>query len=300
VPSDTAADVGRRRPDVEAGVGRVEHAGLNWRAPQRAVVPRESDSPEREGTASTGSEDGHRSVVDPSLSGAASVASDAVDAGLYLTLVGTCRVSYSGRAASELGPGRRHVTVKPDGTTLVHAAEGHRPANWQAAGASVDVSPDEDCAEPTLALVATRSNPDERLAVRFSNVRQVVAVPVEGADTPDTVGTEADLKRHVLEHPEVVERGLQPLATERETPAGPVDVYAEDRDGTPVVIELKRTRVGPDAVGQLSRYVDALGRDLHADADPRGVLVAPSVTDRARRLLAEAGLGFASVDPPTE
>ena len=51
------------------------------------------------------------------------------------------------------------------------------------------------------------------------------------------------------------------------------------------------------AVGQLNRYVEALERDLHADAEVRGVLVAPSVTGRARALLAERGLEFVPLTP---
>jgi RecB family endonuclease NucS len=62
-------------------------------------------------------------------------------------------------------------------------------------------------------------------------------------------------------------------------------------------VGLKRRRVGPDAVGQLGRYVDALERDLHADAEVRGILVAPSVTERARRLLAEQGMEFVALEP---
>jgi len=65
-------------------------------------------------------------------------------------------------------------------------------------------------------------------------------------------------------------------------------------------VELKRRRVGPDAVGQLQRYVDALRRDLHAEAAVRGILVAPSVTDRARGLLAEKGLEFVALEPKTD
>jgi hypothetical protein len=94
-----------------------------------------------------------------------------------------------------------------------------------------------------------------------------------------------------------VESGFRPLATERETSAGAVDVYGEDREGRTVVLELKRRRVGPDAVGQLVRYVEALRRELHTDAEVRGVLVAPSVTDRARELLGEEGLEFVSLTP---
>ena len=48
---------------------------------------------------------------------------------------------------------------------------------------------------------------------------------------------------------------------------------------------------------QLDRYVEALERDLHADAEVRGVLVAPSVTERAERLLAERGLEFVPLTP---
>jgi RecB family endonuclease NucS len=66
------------------------------------------------------------------------------------------------------------------------------------------------------------------------------------------------------------------------------------------VVELKRRRVGPDAVGQLTRYVDALERDLHAETSVRGILVAPSVTDRARRLLGERGLDFVALEPATD
>lgn len=87
---------------------------------------------------------------------------------------------------------------------------------------------------------------------------------------------------------------------ERATPAGAVDIYGEDSAGRAVVVELKRRRVGPDAVSQLRRYVDALERDLHADAAVRGILVAPSVTDRASRLLSDHGLEFVSLEPPAE
>ena len=56
-------------------------------------------------------------------------------------------------------------------------------------------------------------------------------------------------------------------------------------------------RVGPDAVSQLNRYVAALDRDLHEGTTVRGVLVAPSVTDTARRLLDERSLAFVSLEP---
>jgi RecB family endonuclease NucS len=65
-----------------------------------------------------------------------------------------------------------------------------------------------------------------------------------------------------------------------------------------VIIELKRRRVGPDTVGQLTRYVDAVGRDLPVGTTPRGILVAPSLTDRAERLLRSEELESISLSPP--
>ena len=78
------------------------------------------------------------------------------------------------------------------------------------------------------------------------------------------------------------------------TTAGAVDIYGKDADGTPTIVELKRRRVGPDAVGQLNRYVNALKRDLAAGRSVRGLLVAPSVTERAQELLTTEELEFVS------
>jgi len=60
-----------------------------------------------------------------------------------VTLFGRCTVDYEGRAASTLGPGDRHVMLKPDGSALVHTDEGQQPVNWQPPGCEHDVFVDE-------------------------------------------------------------------------------------------------------------------------------------------------------------
>ncbi|MEF8974504.1 MAG: endonuclease NucS [Haloarcula sp.] len=216
------------------------------------------------------------------------------DRGALVTLVGTCTVEYEGRAASSLGLGDRHVMLKPDGAALVHTDEGQQPVNWQPPGCEHSIAVDDG----SLVVRSTRSTPEESLEVVFETVAHVAAFDVTDAKDLALTGTEADLKGRILDEPALVESGFTPLATERETPAGAVDIYGEDADGRTTILELKRRRVGPDAVGQLGRYVDALERDLHADTEVRGILVAPSVTDRARQLLAEKGLEFVSLEPP--
>jgi RecB family endonuclease NucS len=261
---------------------------------------------------------GVETVVAPTATDALAVCERALARDAILTVFGRCSVEYEGRASSSLGPGDRLLVCKPDGSVLVHTDEGQQPVNWQPPGCTVEPSlveagdgvegdaaagdPEGDAAdverEPRLRVRSERTTPAERIEVTFDRVAQVSAYDAVDPEELALTGTEADLRERILADPALVEPGFTPLATERGTPAGAVDIYGEDADGRTVVLELKRRRVGPDAVGQLSRYVDALRRDLHEDAEIRGVLVAPSVTDRARQLLAEEGLEFVSLEPP--
>lgn len=219
--------------------------------------------------------------------------SAAFERGELVTVFGRCTVEYDGRAASSLGPGDRLLILKPDGTALVHTDEQRTPVNWQPPGSEHRVA----VRDGRLRVRSERENPNERLDVRFERVHQVSALPVTGGRAVDVHGSEEDLRQRVLENPDLVEPGFEPAATERETAAGPVDVFGHDEAGRPVVVELKRRRVGPDAAGQLGRYVEALEREVPDGAEVRGLLVAPSVTDRARELLAEKGLSFVSLSP---
>ena len=234
-----------------------------------------------------------RTLTNPRLDAASVALTEALQRGDLVTVVGRCTVEYDGRATSTLGPGDRHVMLKPDGTAMVHTAEGRQPVNWQPPGCDHAVTVTSD----RLQLQSTRTTPAEELLIEFEDVLQVAAFDLSDEADMSLSGTHEDLKDRILDDPDRIEPGFTPLATERETPAGAVDVYGEDADGRVVALELKRSRAGPDAVSQLSRYVDALRRDLHDDADVRGVLVAPSATERTLRLLSERGLEFVSLGP---
>jgi len=232
-------------------------------------------------------------AVEPDSGEALALVEAGEERGLLLTLFGRCRVEYDGRAASTLDPGDRLVVLKPDGTVLVHTDEGQQPVNWQPPGCTHEPHVEDG----QFVVRSRRTNPDEELIVRFERV--VHATAYEATDAADLAltGTEEDLRQRILEDPSLLESGFEPRATERETPAGAVDIYGTDADDNAVVVELKRRRVGPDAVSQLNRYVEALERDLHAGTTVRGILVAPSVTDTAERLLAERDLEFVSLAP---
>jgi RecB family endonuclease NucS len=197
--------------------------------------------------------------------------------------------------------------LKPDGAALVHTEEGRTPVNWQPPGSAHVASVRDD----RLRVRSTRESPDERLDVTFDRVYQLTAMDVADDSDLSLTGSEADLREAVLAEPTLVADWFEPTATERETEAGPVDVFGRDGRGRPVVVELKRRRVGPDAVGQLRRYVDAVRREegvapVEDDASAsdgvpavRGVLVAPSVTDRAATLLDQHGFSHVALGPDT-
>jgi RecB family endonuclease NucS len=210
-----------------------------------------------------------------------------------LTLVGECEVEYDGRASSYLGPGERLVILKSDGTLLVHRGEQRKPVNWQPPGCTHDARVEDD----HLIVQSTRTSPHEEVTITFETLAQVSLLELDDAPDLALEGSEEDLRQRILEDSDLLEPGFKAMMTERETPAGAIDIYGEDTDGTPTAVELKRRRVGPDAVGQLNRYVTALERDLPVERSVRGVLVAPSVTERAEELLTTEELEFISLTP---
>ena len=260
------------------------------------------------------------SLHDPSHREALWELEAAFDRGDLISVFGRCTVSYEGRAASDLGAGDRLLVLKPDGAALVHTDEGRQPVNWQPPGSEHRAA----VREGRLRVVSTRSSPEETLTVRFSGIHQLSAMPVTGGRDLELHGSEEDLRTRILERPDLIEPGFEPRETERPSSAGPMDVFGVDADGNPVVVELKRRRVGPDAVGQLARYVRALREELGVDADSadaatdpvdialdpdtpadprlevRGVLVAPSITDRAAERLADRGFTHVALEPTPE
>lgn len=233
-----------------------------------------------------------QTAVQPGHGRAKELVEGGITDGLLVTVFGRCRVDYDGRAASTLGAGDRLVVLKPDGTLLVHTEEGQQPVNWQPPGCTHEVDSSDG-----LRIRSRRERPSELLTVEFDSVEHVGTFDATDEHDLSLQGTEADMRDRILDDPSVLEEGFEPRATERETSAGAVDIYGVDDDGNAVVVELKRRRVGPDAVGQLDRYVEALERDLHADMHVRGVLVAPSVTDGAKNLLERRGHEFVPLEP---
>ncbi|NPA47059.1 MAG: DUF91 domain-containing protein [Thermococci archaeon] len=207
-----------------------------------------------------------------------------------LTIFARCRVHYDGRAKSELGSGDRIIMVKPDGSLLIHKGEKREPVNWQPPGSVVRLEIRE---KPVL--ISVRRKPRETLEVELDEVYLVTVFHAEDSEELALTGSEAEMAELIFENPGVIEPGFRPLHREKPIKHGIVDVLGVDKDGNVVVLELKRRRAELHAVSQLKRYVETL-REEHENV--RGILVAPSLTSGAKKLLEKEGLEFRRLEPP--
>ncbi len=212
-------------------------------------------------------------------------------------IAGECEIIYHGRAASVAEAGDYIVLIKPDGTLLVHGHRGVKPVNWQ---------PRCDELRPVIedgrcVLYAERYSPSELVRIDFLSPIFAAAVSLREATGFELIGTEAQMQEALARTPELIEEGLSLLDRELPTEVGGIDLYARDRSGRLVVVELKRGKAGQEAVHQLQRYVDRVRTLNGGDKPVRGILAAPDITTPALQQLQRQGLEFREVKSlPTE
>ena len=209
----------------------------------------------------------------------------AVRDGAVLTVEARCEVEYEGRTSGYLGPGDRVLVAKPDGTFLVHQPTGHKPVNWMPGGGSVSAR----VSEGEAVLLARRTNPSERVEARVREAYGLTRFKATDGATYEESGTEAEMHEYIEANPEVLEEGLRVVEHERESKYGFIDFFARDSEGVPVVVEVKRIQATLNHFDQLQRYVS-----LYEETNERvrGMLVAPSASERVQRALRDNGLEF--------
>jgi RecB family endonuclease NucS len=225
--------------------------------------------------------------------------------GAMLTVEARCEVEYEGRTSGHLGPGDRHLVAKPDGTFLVHQPTGHKPINWMPGGGTVSARISETGAADTGAesasgdepradavLLARRTNPSERVEVRVLEAYGLTRFDATDGATYEESGTEAEMHEYIERNPDVLEEALRIVEHERESKYGFIDFFARDDEGTPVVVEVKRIQATLNHFDQLQRYVSLY---QETNDEVRGMLVAPSASERVERALRDNGLEFAEL-----
>ena len=124
-----------------------------------------------------------------------------------------------------------------------------------------------------------QSEENTRAAVVLSIAPLVEDTPPEFIEAK--LSLEKDLQAALRKSMDQLEIGLTIIdnGKERMVPSGRIDIFARDKLGTPVVIELKAVKAPRDAVAQILAYMGDI--QIEAENKVRGILVAPEFDPRA-------------------
>ena len=215
-----------------------------------------------------------------------------------------CKVSYEGRALSELNWGERIIMIKPDGTFLIHQDQKVEPVNWQPPKSKTKAYIKNE----TLFIESHRRNPKELLTVEIKQIQFISYAKIEDFEELEQAGYEKDMGDMIMEKPHMIEEGFTPTAREYSVEHGFIDILGKDSDNNLTILELKARKAGVSAVKQLRRYIQDLEntdndylKEFNSEKTKiRGLLVAPSIMNDALEMIEEEGIEFVAVEPPRE
>jgi hypothetical protein len=188
--------------------------------------------------------------------------------------------------------GERIAMVKQDGSVLVHRPTGYEPVNWQPPKCVIKVKLNDS----GLVVSASRSQPRENVVIEFQEIRLTATGTLADSGEFALHVTEEQMKQAILTAPDLVENGLKPLQQEKSLgEAGFTDIFAEDKIGRLVVVEIKRNAASKDAVLQLERYLETLRKKVNRPL--RGIVVAPELRKSAQPLLDSLRLEYVRLAP---
>lgn len=221
-----------------------------------------------------------------------------------IILFACCKVIYEGRALSQLNWGERIILIKPDGSFLIHQEKKVDPVNWQPPKSKTR----SFLKDNSLFLESHRRTPKEKLSVEIKKAHFVNYSLVEDFEDLELAGYEKDMGDMIMKSPHIIEEGFKPTVREYNTEHGFIDILGKDEDNNLMILELKCRKAGVSAVKQLKRYLsdfknennDFLKETGTSKKDIRGLLVAPSIGEDAKELIAEEGIEFVAVEPPNE
>ena len=215
-----------------------------------------------------------------------------------ILLTGLCDSIFDGRIKSTLPKGERILLIKKDSSILLHNATGMRPVQWQkqkAGKVSFKItSESSESSEKLFVMESYRPKTDESFFVRFINVQFACILNIkETLESAKVIGNEKDFVDALIAQPDLIEQGLKVKEREKEISFGFIDIFAEDKAGHEVVIEVKKQAATLADAQQLYRYIEYFqnqGKKL------RGILVATHVPAKAQVYLETHNLEAIIID----
>jgi RecB family endonuclease NucS len=204
-------------------------------------------------------------------------------------IVARCEVAYSGRLQALLPEALRLITIKSDGSVMVHAdTGGYKPQNWMTPPTVIEE-------EDGSIIVRKRAGASEdRLDIRIAEMVSDVTHDMGEAAALEKDGVEADIQELLADAPQWCGEGFRLVRREWPTDIGPVDLMCRDVQDEWIAVEIKRVAT-IDAVEQLTRYLERIRLDP-ALGSCRGVLAAQIIKPQARVLAGARGIDCVEVD----
>lgn len=201
-------------------------------------------------------------------------------------VIARCSVDYIGRLTAHLPLATRLLMVKADGSVSIHADDrAYKPLNWMS-------PPCRLSEEPGMWKVVNKGGEELRITLEEVLHDSSHELGIDPGLIKD--GVEAHLQELLAASPTVFGEGFTLVRREYPTAIGPVDLMCRDAAGGAVAIEVKR-KAGIDAVEQLTRYLELLGRDPLL-APIEGILAAQTIVPQARTLAEDRGMRCVVVD----
>jgi RecB family endonuclease NucS len=201
-------------------------------------------------------------------------------------VIARCSVDYLGRLTAHLPTATRLLMVKADGSVSIHADDrAYKPLNWMSPPCRIEEA-------PGVWRVVNKAG--EELRITLDEVFHDTSYELGVDPGLQKDGVEAHLQELLAAAPGTLGDGYTLVRREYPTAIGPVDLLCRDAAGRTVAVEVKR-RAGIDAVEQLSRYLELLGRDPLL-APVAGVLAAQAIVPQARTLAGDRGIRCVVLD----
>lgn len=208
-----------------------------------------------------------------------------------LQLIGTCTVDYQGRAKSFLDWGDRIIILKQDGNLMVHQPTLREPINWQPAGSITEFTVKNNM----FILKSRHRKPPEKMTISFKEIFSALVCSLKDNAELKIAGMEADVVNHIIENPSCIEEGLRIHKQEKQVNSGMIDLFAYDKNHTPVIIEVKRSLATISNVHQLRMYVNDIQHESEKSI-VRGILCAPRIPDMIKNLLIDYNMEWKEVE----
>jgi RecB family endonuclease NucS len=204
-------------------------------------------------------------------------------------IVARCEVAYSGRLQALLPEALRLITIKSDGSVMVHAdTGGYKPQNWMTPPTVIE---EED---GSIVVRKRAGASEDRLDIRIVEMVSDVMHDMGEAAALEKDGVEADIQELLADAPQWCGEGFRLVRREWPTDIGPVDLMCRDPEDEWIAVEIKRIAT-IDAVEQLTRYLERIRLDPALGAC-RGVLAAQTIKPQARVLAQSRGIDCVEVD----